>query len=124
MNPIKVALLAFLAIFAIILLLATHRPAIAAECEGEMVKASWYGTESGSRTANGEPFDGTSITAAHRTLPFGTKRRVTLDGKSVVVRINDRGPFIAGRGLDLSRAAAERIGLIREGVAWVCMTPA
>lgn len=88
--------------------------AFAAGC-GPMV-ASWYGSESGNRTANGEPFNGTSLTAAHRSLPFGTKLRVTYRGKSVVVRINDRGPYIKGRDLDLSRAAAARIGLTRAGV--------
>lgn len=93
-------------------------PALADEC----VVASWYGTESGNRTANGEPFDGTSMTAAHKTLPFGTKLRVTYRGKSVVVRVNDRGPFIKGRSLDLSHAAAKRLGLIPAGVGRVCFT--
>lgn len=82
--------------------------------------ASHYGAESGSRTANGEAFNGTSMTAAHRTLPFGTKLRVAYRGKSVVVRINDRGPYIRGRQLDLSTAAARRIGLTKAGVAKVC----
>lgn len=84
--------------------------------------ASWYGPESGNRTANGEPFDGSSMTAAHRTLSFGTKLRVTYGNKSVVVRINDRGPFIKGRSLDLSSAAATRLGLKAAGVAKVCWT--
>lgn len=95
--------------------------AVAGECPGSLVTASWYGTESGNRTANGERFNGTSITAAHRTLPFGTKLRVTYRGKSVTVRVNDRGPFIEGRSLDLSKAAAARIGLTAAGVAKVCM---
>jgi rare lipoprotein A len=82
--------------------------------------ASWYGAESGSRTANGEFFDGTSMTVAHRTLPFGTKLRVTYDGKSTVVRVNDRGPFVRGRSMDLSRAVAKKIGLLPKGVAHVC----
>lgn len=98
--------------FALSFLLPLH--AFAAGC-GPMV-ASWYGAESGNRTANGEHFNGTSLTAAHRSLPFGTKLRVTYRGKSVVVRINDRGPYIKGRDLDLSRAAAARIGLTRAGV--------
>lgn len=93
----------------------------ASACAGTIVKASWYGTESGSFTANGEPFNGRSLTAAHKTLPFNTKLRVTYQGKSVTVRINDRGPYIKGRTLDLSRAAAVRIGLIHAGVAKVCM---
>ena len=87
----------------------------------EMRVASYYGKESGNRTANGERFDGSSLTAAHRSLPFGTKLRVTYRGKSVVVRINDRGPFVRGRQLDLSKAAASRIGLIRAGVGRVCV---
>jgi len=91
-------------------------PVRAAEC----ARASWYGSESGSRTANGEHFDGSSLTAAHRTLPFGTKLRVTFQGKSVVVRINDRGPYVNGRALDLSKAAARRIGLIRPGGMAAC----
>jgi len=92
-------------------------PVLAAEC----VLASWYGAESGNRTANGEAFDGSSLTAAHRTLPFGTRLRVSYRGKSVVVRINDRGPYVRGRSLDLSRAAAARIGMIPAGVARVCL---
>lgn len=71
--------------------------------------ASWYG--SGYRTANGERFAPDGLTAAHRTLPFGTRVRVTYGARSVVVRINDRGPFIAGRAIDLSRGAARAIGL-------------
>lgn len=85
--------------------------------------ASWYGTESGTRTANGEPFDGRSLTAAHRTLPFGTRLRVSWHGKTVEVRINDRGPARwTGRDLDLSRAAAARLGMIHAGVGRVCWT--
>jgi rare lipoprotein A len=82
--------------------------------------ASWYGPGfAGRRTANGEVFDPSLLTAAHRTLPFGTRLMVTnLDtGASVEVRINDRGPFKADRVIDLSRGAAERIGLVRSGVA-------
>lgn len=86
----------------------------------EQMVASHYGSESGSRTANGEHFDGSSMTAAHRSLPFGTKLRVTYRGKSVVVRVNDRGPAAwTKRNLDLSTAAARRIGLIKPGVAKV-----
>jgi rare lipoprotein A len=61
-------------------------------------------------TASGERFNPNALTAAHKTLPFGTRVRVTYKGRSVVVRINDRGPFIRGRHLDLSRAAARKIG--------------
>lgn len=72
-------------------------------------------------TASGEKFNPKAMTAAHRTLPFGTKVQVTnpRNGKSVVVRINDRGPFIRGRDLDLSKAAAAEIGILGAGVAKV-----
>ena len=75
------------------------------------VLASWYGPGfHGRRTANGERFNQWAMTAAHRHLPFGTLVRVTHKGRSVTVRINDRGPFIRGRHLDLSKGAARRIG--------------
>lgn len=84
--------------------------------------ASWYGARSrGSRTASGERFDPEELTAAHRTLPLGSHVRVTnLDnGRAVCVRINDRGPFVRGRSVDLSRAAAERLGMVHRGTARV-----
>lgn len=96
-------------------------PGHAKECNGEMMVASWYGSESGNRTANGEAFNGSSLTAAHRSLPFGTKLSITYNGKSVVVRVNDRGPYSKGRSLDLSRAAAAKIDMIDAGVAKVCV---
>ena len=80
--------------------------------------ASYYGRKfDGRRTASGEAFDMTELTAAHRTLPFGSKVRVTnpANGRSVVVRINDRGPFSGHRVIDISRAAAEKIGLVARG---------
>ena len=80
--------------------------------------ASYYGARfAGRKTANGEIFNPRRLTAAHRTLPFGSKVKVTnrRNGKSVVVRINDRGPFAKGRVIDLSKEAARRIGLIRAG---------
>ena len=78
--------------------------------------ASWYGPGfAGRKTASGERFDPTEYTAAHRTLPFGSRVRVTRNGRSVVVRINDRGPFSGGRVIDLSQAAAEQIGLRSAG---------
>lgn len=82
--------------------------------------ASWYALHS--RTASGEQMDPSKLTAAHRSLSFGTKVLVTnkRTGKSVTVRINDRGPFIGGRVIDLSKAAAGRIGMINSGVAQVC----
>jgi rare lipoprotein A len=73
--------------------------------------ASYYGNESGSRTASGQHFNQNAMTAAHRSLPFGTRLRVTHGDRSVVVTINDRGPFIRGRVLDLSKGAARAIGL-------------
>ena len=83
--------------------------------------ASFYST--GIKTANGEHFDPGQLTAAHRTLPFGTRLQVTNmeTGKTVMVRVNDRGPYIDGRVLDLSRYAAESLGIIDQGVAKVHM---
>ena len=82
--------------------------------------ASWY-APSGRRSANGEVYDGNSLTAAHRTFPLGTMLRVTnlATGQSVVVRVTDRGPFVRGRVLDLSTAAAKASGVYRMGVARV-----
>ena len=77
--------------------------------------ASWYA--SGDRTANGERFNPDGLTAAHRTLRFNTMVRVTLHGRSVIVRIDDRGPFVRGRCIDLARGAAKRLGLLAYGVA-------
>jgi rare lipoprotein A len=81
--------------------------------------ASYYGNESGSRTASGQRFNQNALTAAHRSLPFGTKLRVTHGGQSVIVTINDRGPFVRGRVLDLSTGAARAIGLTGAGVGRV-----
>lgn len=81
--------------------------------------ASYYGYSG--RTANGERHSAKAMTAAHRSLPFGTKVRVTnvSNGRSVVLRINDRGPFIRGRIIDVSTAAAETLGFRKRGVAKV-----
>ncbi|PKP87367.1 MAG: septal ring lytic transglycosylase RlpA family lipoprotein [Alphaproteobacteria bacterium HGW-Alphaproteobacteria-17] len=81
--------------------------------------ASWYGSESGNRTANGEQFRPGWITAAHTTLPLPTYVEVTaLDsGRRIIVRVNDRGPFARGRLIDLSRAAAEQLGMKAQGHA-------
>jgi len=82
--------------------------------------ASWYGGKfHGRTTASGEVFDTHKMTAAHKTLPFGTQVKVTskYNGKTVVVKINDRGPFVEGRIIDLSMAAAEKIGMIGQGIA-------
>ena len=87
-------------------------------------RASWYGSQfHGRKTASGERFNMNAMTAAHRSLPFGTRVRVTnkRNGRSVVVRINDRGPFSGGRILDVSKAAANRLGLIATGTAPVTL---
>ena len=81
--------------------------------------ASFYGNESGSKTASGQRFNQSAMTAAHRSLPFGTKLKVTHGDRSVVVTINDRGPFIKGRVLDLSKGAAAAVGLTSRGVGRV-----
>lgn len=84
--------------------------------------ASWYGPGfSGKKTATGEIFDETKMTAAHKTLPLGTKAKVTnvKNGKSVEVEINDRGPYAEGRIIDLSQAAAAAIGIVDRGLATV-----
>ena len=85
-------------------------------------QASWYGADfQGKLTASGEPFDMTELTAAHPTLPFGTQVRVInpKNGRSVVVRINDRGPYAGQRIIDLSRKAAELLGIKARGVGRV-----
>jgi rare lipoprotein A len=82
-------------------------------------RVSWYGPGfHGRRTANGEVFDTHELTMAHRSLPMGTSVRVTNleNGRSVVLRVNDRGPYVRGRVADLSHAAAERLGFVDEGV--------
>jgi len=88
-----------------------------AQTNGEQTMvASYYGYElAGSPTASGEPFDPEGYTAAHKTLPLGTQLQVDYGGNSVSVTVNDRGPYIAGRDLDLSQAAAETIGLTAAG---------
>lgn len=86
--------------------------------------ASWYGPGfHGRRTASGERFNSAAMTAAHRTLPFGTRVRVVDEesGRSVVVRINDRGPFKRGRVIDLARGPAHALGLTSAGVARVAL---
>lgn len=84
-------------------------------------RASWYALHS--RTASGERMNPAAMTAAHRSLPFGTRLKVTnqRNGRAVIVRINDRGPFIRGRMLDLSRGAAGQLGFIGAGQTKVCV---
>lgn len=88
----------------------------ARQCGG----ASWYSLHS--KTASGERMNPLGMTAAHKTLPLGSKIRVTnnINGKSIIVRVNDRGPFIAGRILDLSKGAANQLGFVQRGVTKVC----
>jgi rare lipoprotein A len=81
--------------------------------------ASFYGNESGSKTASGQRFNQNAMTCAHRSLPFGTRLRVTHGDRSVVVTVNDRGPFVRGRVLDLSTAAARAVGIASAGVGRV-----
>ena len=108
-----------LAITALLLGGALATPAAAEESKPiQTGAASWYGPGfHGKKTANGERFNTHDLTAAHKTLPFGTKVRVTNEstGKSVVVRINDRGPYAHGRVIDLSKAAAEAVGILGVG---------
>ncbi|MBP1851413.1 rare lipoprotein A [Rhizobium halophytocola] len=94
----------------------TSQANASASCGG----ASWYALHS--KTASGERMNPTRLTAAHKHLRFGTRLRVTnqRNGKSVVVRINDRGPFVSGRVLDLSKAAASTIGMVAAGHTKVC----
>jgi rare lipoprotein A len=96
-----------------------HAPAATRSQDG---LASYYGASfAGRHTASGERFDPNAFTAAHRDLPFGTRIRVTnLDnGRTVIVRVNDRGPFANGRIVDVSWAAARELGMLRSGVAHV-----
>lgn len=91
-------------------------------CSSKLIetgKASYYANKfNGRKTANGQTFRNSKRTAAHKTLPFGTKVTVTniRNGKSVTVRVNDRGPFVAGRIIDLSKKAARKIDMVQEGV--------
>jgi rare lipoprotein A len=81
--------------------------------------ATWYGNESGNKTASGERFEAKWVTAAHTTLPLPTYVEVTAleTGRRIIVRVNDRGPFARGRVIDLSRGAAEELGVLRKGIA-------
>jgi rare lipoprotein A len=102
---------------------AVVQPALTKIVATHIGQASWYGSEAGSQTASGERYIPSGLTAAHRTLPFGTKVRVTSlkTGKFVIVRINDRGPFHRSRTIDISSGAAEAIGLKSDGIGRVKM---
>ncbi|MBK8906896.1 MAG: septal ring lytic transglycosylase RlpA family protein [Rhodospirillales bacterium] len=100
--------------------LAYEEPKAKPEADTQRGSASWYGAEfEGKKTASGERFDADDMTAAHRKLPLGTKVEVTnLDnGKTVEVEINDRGPYAKGRIIDLSKAAANKLGMTQDGTA-------
>ncbi len=105
---------------AVVFVVAAFTVPASAQCGG----ASWYALYS--QTASGEQMDPSELTAAHRSLPFGTKLKVTnqKNGKTVVVRINDRGPFVKGRVIDLSKAAARQLGFVSSGVTKICMAEA
>jgi peptidoglycan lytic transglycosylase len=104
-------------IFAAAIALTSVSQAQSAQCGS----ASWYALTS--KTASGERMDASKLTAAHRSLPFGSKIKVTnnRNGRTIVVRVNDRGPFVKGRIVDLSKAAASRLGFIRSGHTKVCL---
>lgn len=94
-------------------------PSVSAFIDHGVITASWYGKKfDGRETANGEIYDETALTAAHKTFPFGTILKVTnpRNHKVVFVRINDRGPYIEGRSLDLSKGSARALGILRKGV--------
>lgn len=101
---------------------AAARPEMGRAAFAQVGVASWYGPGfHGRRTASGEPFDQNGLTAAHRDLPLGSEVKVTnlANGRSITVEINDRGPYVKGRVIDLSKAAARRLGMAEDGVAKV-----
>lgn len=110
------------ALIALLLFVGVDTQARVSEGHTQVGKASYYHNKfHGRKTASGAVYNKNKLTAAHKTLPLGTKVRVTdtRTGKAVVVRVNDRGPFIKGRVIDLSRAAAKEIGLVKKGVTKV-----
>lgn len=121
MQAWKIGRIAGAAFAASFIFAAAEGPALAgsAKVGATSGMASYYGY--GGRTANGERHNAAAMTAAHRTLPFGTRVRVTntSNGRSIVVRINDRGPFVRGRVIDVSTGAAEALGFRSRGVAKV-----
>lgn len=102
-------------VFISTILLYFTAPALPNSINTTTVVTSWY--QHGTKTASGQRFDPNGLSAAHRTLPFGTKLRLTNpnNGRSIIVTVNDRGPFIRGTGLDVSRGAAQQLGFIRQG---------
>ena len=136
-KPVKKALAPFLIIVTLIQGCSTLSSSVASRPAPQVVsppsvkepivgKASWYGRNfNGKTTASGQAFDETKMTAAHKTLPLGSKAKVTNlnNGKSVVVEINDRGPYTKGRIIDLSHAAAKGLGIGDHGTARVSIEP-
>lgn len=118
----------FAFLFLVVLLSACHRktvPSSQKQSGTETGLASYYSDYyNGKKTANGEIFSSSAYTAAHKKLPFNTKVKVTnlSNGKTVKVRINDRGPFIAGRIIDLTKAAAKKIDMVGAGVVKVTIS--
>lgn len=107
-----------------LLIIALLWASLSAPAAAECGRASWYGPGfNGKKTASGARFNQAAMTAAHRSLPFGTRVKVTdqRTGKSVHVTINDRGPFIRGRIIDLSKEAARQLGMLGTGTARVCV---
>ena len=125
MNKVS-RIVQYITIVAMFFLVSCHHKTIPSSTVNHNCKqtglASYYADKfNGRKTANGEIFDENKLTAAHKTLPFGTIVKVTnlTNNKSVIVRVNDRGPFVAGRIIDLSKAAAKKINLIEAGVVKV-----
>ena len=112
----------FLLIFVLAFTSSCHRRSIPGVSGTETGMASYYSeTYNGKKTANREIYNSSDYTAAHKTLPFGTKVKVTnlSNGKTVKVRVNDRGPYVSGRIIDLTRAAARKIEMVNAGVVKV-----
>lgn len=115
---LKIAYLIFFIPFVLMSCVSNHKTSY------QTGKASWYGERHhGKKTASGEAFNMNAMTAAHKTLPFGTKVKVVskANNKSVIVRINDRGPFTKKRIIDVSKAAAQQLGMIECGEAVVAI---
>ncbi|MEQ9617620.1 MAG: septal ring lytic transglycosylase RlpA family protein [Deltaproteobacteria bacterium] len=111
-----------LGLFSVLLLLFFVLPSVSSEQPMQYGNASWYGKAfHGKKTASGKYYDMNEFTGAHRNLPFGTKVKVRnlRNGKEVIVEVNDRGPFVRSRVIDLSRAAAKAIGIVNRGIVRV-----
>lgn len=128
MKAIRPTLLSRISVYALLILFLSgsgndgESDSCPENCLIETGVASWYGSRFTAQcTANGEAFDREAYTAAHRTLPFNTLVKVenTRNGRSITVRINDRGPYVSGRVIDISRSAASEIGMVAAGVATV-----